>query len=675
MRKKVLSKVWSLSLSVVMIWTLIPSNLCATEISQKNDIQIVEYGEQAEERLSVSEEVENQNIIQSDVQETPEMMENKVESDTEELEEVQEQEMITSQKEINTALQEKTESVELVESESLDIDSIAVESKISELDTNVEEEISAQEEDSITTMNLNNPRIVQDPDMCPGDKVTWDCIWFGSYPQTEVVSPDPVYNILQNATDWDENNDITINGEHYRRMTKEDATNKGNKKDDNYNYYEWSDSTTYHYFKYEPIKWRVLNISGKKAFLLSDVVLDDQKYNLKKASVTWETSTIRSWLNGYEAGANKANQDYTSKNFIHTAFSSEEEEIIDTTNVVNKNNLSWYSVKGGNNTNDKIFLLSQSEVYTSNAKKYGFSQYPTTFDKGRVSKNSEYARAMGSDSDKSEGDCHWWLRSPGEYQEYAAYVTTAGWLDDFFSGTDVSEDSYGVRPALVLDLSSSDLYSYAGTVVSEGGHVWKEWIKKATLKEDGEKGRECIIISCGKVEKEVIPHIENIDLSTRVYTYTGKVKKPSVKVTDANGEVIDKSNYIVTYPSGRKNVGSYKVTIKFKGDKYTGSTTRTFKINPKSTKLNSVKSMTKGKMTVKWAKNANATGYQIQYAKKSSFSGAKSITIPSYNTTIKTISSLTKGKKYYVRVRCYKTVNGKKYYSTWSNIKSATVKK
>ncbi|WP_151202220.1 DUF6273 domain-containing protein [Anaerobutyricum hallii] len=134
--------------------------------------------------------------------------------------------------------------------------------------------------------------------MDAGQKVTWDCVYFGSYPQSEVTSKDgSIYNALKNATGWDENNDITIGKTKYRRLKGEDATYYSSNEEGQYN---WNGSyKTYHYFKYEPIKWRVLNRNGNDALLLADIALDDQKYNTNLEDVTWETSSVRSWLNGY----------------------------------------------------------------------------------------------------------------------------------------------------------------------------------------------------------------------------------------------------------------------------------------------------------------------------------------------------------------------------------------
>ena len=165
--------------------------------------------------------------------------------------------------------------------------------------------------------NISNPRIVKDTSMEAGQKVTWDCVWFGSYPQKEVTEKDgSIYDALKNATGWDENNDITIGGIKYRRLRGQDAIYQTS---DSKFHYDWNgDYQTYHYFKYQPIKWRVLNRDGNDAFILANVVLDKQKYNTNYKYVTWETSSMRSWLNGYGASVNEPKTDYSKKNFINS---------------------------------------------------------------------------------------------------------------------------------------------------------------------------------------------------------------------------------------------------------------------------------------------------------------------------------------------------------------------
>lgn len=244
--------------------------------------------------------------------------------------------------------------------------------------------------------NISNPRIVKDSSMDAGQKVTWDCVYFGKYPQSEITSKDgSIYNTLKNATGWDENNDIRIGEAKYRRLKGEDAT-YATSSNSPYNY-DWNDNhKTYHYFKYEPIKWRVLNRNGNDALLLADVALDDQEYNTYYEDVTWETSSMRSWLNGYGASVNQPKIDYSRKNFINSAFTSTQRNAIKTTNVVNNNNIND-GTAGGNNTSDKVFLLSESEVYnTDTAAGYGFGKDYSTYDEARRSRCSTYAYAMGT---------------------------------------------------------------------------------------------------------------------------------------------------------------------------------------------------------------------------------------------------------------------------------------
>ncbi|MBD5134753.1 MAG: fibronectin type III domain-containing protein [Lachnospiraceae bacterium] len=319
---------------------------------------------------------------------------------------------------------------------------------------------------------LHNPVVDMDA-MCAGQKVTWDCVYFGSYPQTEVKAGDSEYEALQSAEGWDDNGDIVmndnvinnnvVNGTKYRRILKGDATYATSGSG---SYYDWEDSATYHYFRYEPVKWRVLETDGSNAMLLSDIALDDRKYNTEEKDTTWETSTIRSWLNGYNADINQERINYVSSNFIDSAFTPEEQSAIVDTNVINNNNLN-YDIEGGNNTTDKLFLLSESEVCTDTASIYGFAQDRENYDEARRCKISDYAKAMGVYSFKSEeGNCVWWLRSPGGYSDSAVSVHDNGYIS--YDGYDVNSSRYGVRVALNLNLSSSNIYTYAGTVCSDG---------------------------------------------------------------------------------------------------------------------------------------------------------------------------------------------------------------
>ena len=162
-------------------------------------------------------------------------------------------------------------------------------------------------------------------------------------------------------------------------------------------------------------------------------------------------------------------------------------------------------------------------------------------------------------------------------------------------------------------------------------------------------------------------------LSKISYTYDGKSKIPSVTVLNHNGTKLTDSSYVVTYAKGRKNVGTYKVTVTLKGN-YSGKEVLTFKIIPPKT---SIKKVTAGKKSLKVSvskKTKEITGYEIQYSTSKKFKSAKKVTIKKAKTTSATIKKLKAKKTYYVRVRTYKTVKGKKYYSGWSSCKKAKTK-
>lgn len=314
---------------------------------------------------------------------------------------------------------------------------------------------------------LKNPQIVPDDSMFAKQKVTWDCIYFGSYPQSEITYADGnIYNQLRSASEsqWNSNNDIEIGGIKYRRLKGEDTLFHMS---GSTSCYDWKDDyTTYHYFKYEPIKWRVLNKNGNDLFLLADVALDTQQYDTEGWLILrWENSTVRSWLNGYDTSKNKMEKDYTSKNFIHSAFSKAEQTAIKTTNLVTNEFGDEY------NTKDQIFLLSKSDVYdTEEAQNNGFLKERDAYDETRRSYCSTYAYAMGAYRIKSyysDGNIDWWLRSPGRQGNMRMGVDQQGAVYDRGNGATSKDTS--IRPAMHLNLSSVDVTKlYAGTVCSDG---------------------------------------------------------------------------------------------------------------------------------------------------------------------------------------------------------------
>ena len=292
------------------------------------------------------------------------------------------------------------------------------------------------------------------------------------------------------------------------------------------------------------------------------------------------------------------------------------------------------------------------------------------------------------------------------------------------------------------------------TVINATGHKSSGWItdKAASIGVKGSKHKECTV--CKKVlETAEIPALSRISiskasvtLSTSIYAYDGKAKKPGVTVK-LNGKTLKNgTDYTVSYSNNTK-VGTAKVTIKGKGNytgsvsktysiknnfkkatvsgistkaftgknitqsitvkyngktlkngtdytvsyssnknigtatvkiagkcSYTGTITKTFKINPAKQEIQKLTAKSKA-FFVDWAQKGSATGYEIQYATNSKFTSAKKVTITNNKTDKTTISKLSGNKKYYVRVRSYTTVKGTKYYGAWSASKSVTTKK
>ena len=160
------------------------------------------------------------------------------------------------------------------------------------------------------------------------------------------------------------------------------------------------------------------------------------------------------------------------------------------------------------------------------------------------------------------------------------------------------------------------------------------------------------------------------NISTK--SFTGKAIAQSAKLKYKRSTLKNGRDYTVSY-SSNKNVGT--ATIKFTGKgAYGGVVTKTFKINPAKQNIQKLKSKSRS-FFIDWAQKGSATGYEIQYATNSKFSGAKKVTVTNNKTDKKTISKLSGKKKYYVRVRSYTTVKGKKYYGAWSSTKSVTTKR
>ena len=187
----------------------------------------------------------------------------------------------------------------------------------------------------------------------------------------------------------------------------------------------------------ETIRWRVLDKQKDKVLLLSNNALDSQKYHTEMTAITWEDCSLRSWLN---------------EEFYETAFDKSERKYIAETHVINADNPT-YGTEGGNDTYDKVFLLSIGELTTY------FDSESARYDKARGARITEYAKANGTWNEKwdEEYDRYgWWLsRTPGYRSTHVACVEPNGNIDLF--GTVIGHDGYQcyVRPAVWIDLEPS----------------------------------------------------------------------------------------------------------------------------------------------------------------------------------------------------------------------------
>ncbi len=287
------------------------------------------------------------------------------------------------------------------------------------------------------------------------DYTEWSYVYFGSYPQTEVTGSELTSVIV--GADYDGNGDAWADGTKYRRISKSDT-----------NYDAYFGDSTYRYFKWERIKWRVLQNNGSTLFVVADRGLDCKDYNEEYKSITWENCTLRSWLNG---------------TFYNAAFSSAEQGAVVSQTVINEDNPD-YGTEGGNDTRDNIYLLSIGEVTDPS---YGFCEDYSTDSVSRRVQASNYAHAMGVYTNPStdyQGNCWGCLRSPGINTGFYAVVCSNGEVDRSGNNVDIKGDA--VVPALHINLSSG-LWSLADDGTSGEGEEAEHLLQKLKSKSQERK--------------------------------------------------------------------------------------------------------------------------------------------------------------------------------------------
>lgn len=238
------------------------------------------------------------------------------------------------------------------------------------------------------------------------------------------------------------------------------------------------------------------------------------------------------------------------------------------------------------------------------------------------------------------------------------------------------------------DSNGTQEITLASTITPKVAHVLKEEViskkkTKATLSKNGkivrtiqEKCSVCSDLLKNKTTTEKIYYPKTIKLSKKSFKYNKKVQKPEVIVKDSNGKIIDTKYYDIKFSNKKsKKVGEYKVTIKFKGN-YKGTKELKYTIKPQGTTLKKLKAGSK-QFKATWNKNTSQTsGYQIQFATNSKFTkNSNKELIEDNKKTSNKFKELKAKKKYFVRIRTYKTVKGKKFYSSWSETLKVKTKK
>lgn len=322
---------------------------------------------------------------------------------------------------------------------------------------------------------------------------TWDCVWFGHY--------------------W-QNTDTDNDG----KVTKKDGK--------------------------ESIKWRVLDIDDKGvALLLSDKLVDIERFNSKEnAFISWEKSSVRSFLNSYGPSYNDCQNDYFFEGFMNNAFLSAEREAIEVSSLSNGTN-PVFGTAGGNDTRDKVFCLSMGEVMN---KAYGFTvnsfvnppsekPYYTDGDRNRMAVSTAFTGGKEGFSGSPAGiSGSWWLRTPGKSSRFGAIVDNRGSV--CADGHNAFITNTSLRPAIRLNLAAaSSLWDHAGTVCSDGTVTEKTprtpVITDVTEIRVEPKEKSIIVGETVSLTAEVIP----ADASEKAYGWT--TSDPKIATVDDKGVV------------------------------------------------------------------------------------------------------------------------------------------
>ena len=368
----------------------------------------------------------------------------------------------------------------------------------------------ALEQDSYESW-IWEPYVEKDDTLSTGLVTRWSCITFGSYPQTEIVASsftavddyavqegdvleDPVLYEKLAGAEWQDNR-TEIDGVRYLRVNRGETASGST---ESMQHYRWDGDSEWCYFRFDPIRWRVIGLEGSAACLMADRLMDCRPYHTENGPVTWESSSIRSWLNSYPAEENSAGIDYRGKGFLDMAFDAEQQKALIRTPVENRPN-GLYGTGCGSDTEDYLFLLSSDEVFSSDtAARNGFCASTDYDDPAKRFRSTMYAKCMGSwwsPVNGYRGNSFWFMRTGGYTRESVTYTCDFGYI--YQRGTIATCEDAGVLPAVWIDLnlakpepagtvSSADILKHAFAEEAEEDPRQKDKIMNPVVRPDPE---------------------------------------------------------------------------------------------------------------------------------------------------------------------------------------------
>ncbi|MDO4976310.1 MAG: DUF6273 domain-containing protein, partial [Eubacteriales bacterium] len=377
---------------------------------------------------------------------------------------------------------------------------------------------------------ISNPRIVADSSMAAGQKVTWDCVWFGNYPQTQVTSEDSVYSTLTSLKNWDSRSVATVGNQQYYRQNIVTATSVG-------------PAYSYRYYKYEPIKWRVLNVGANNWLLVANKVIDTCCYDQDLYVTNWSESLLRTEMN---------------EKMYSKMFDEDQKTAITGTQI-----------------GDKLFLLTKERLTNSD---YGFEVDDSKISDSRAAKCTDYCKYSNlyyDESDKSgikvdsvTGNCRYWVYDGGVGGTYPHHPLVS--YDGTIKNAAEDDKNVGVRPVIWFK-PMDNVYSYAGTVCSDGtanevgqpgsGSSNPEEQPTEIIMDNDEEAKinEDVPISAELKSSSFVPTSTNMTWHLEYNNDAG-----SDDITIGKMSIVDsgEGSYIISSIFNFKKAGEYEVTLK-----------------------------------------------------------------------------------------------------------------